>query len=130
MRPSKQLDKAIYALLQREGPLNLNSILTTLERPQSTIYDVLLRLQLLGFVEKEWIHTGKVGRPAVLYHIRPPSKGPNFYALLQEEFRQGRSCVSCVFNDPRDFQREYHLPCKHCIRYPKFRDHYRKEEED
>lgn len=79
------LQSKIIMLLVREYELSRKEICNFLNKPRTTIYDNLLILQKLNFVEKfqEWNYKAKVGRPIIKWKI----KGKNKVDKLNEVIR-------------------------------------------
>lgn len=59
----------LIKILKTDGPLTRRQLVKELERPRTTIYDNLVKLQKQKVVEKFSRNNGKRGRPKVYWKI-------------------------------------------------------------
>jgi predicted transcriptional regulator len=68
--PFTELQLKLLACLDYNGPLTRKELVRKLERPRTTIFDNLTKLQEQGLVKKYSRNNGKRGRPYVYWKIK------------------------------------------------------------
>lgn len=58
-----------------EGPQQRSELVARFNKPRTTIYEHLIKLMNMGWVEKYNKHTGKSGRPRVFFEAVITAKG-------------------------------------------------------
>lgn len=62
-----ELDRDVYAILKREGPLTRSRLVSITDVARTTLYDCLLRLIVKGYVSRYSEQRKQRGRPKVFF---------------------------------------------------------------
>lgn len=65
----KVLQAQIFKLLLDKKEMKRSEIVDKVNRPRTTVYDDLHRLEKKNIVEREWRHDGLRGRPETLWKL-------------------------------------------------------------
>lgn len=61
------LERELYELLMKNGPMSRAAILAVIDYPRTTVYDNLMRLKNRGYMKKFSRPTNARGRPTVFF---------------------------------------------------------------
>lgn len=64
------IQSKILKTLDERGPLARRELVMILERPRSTIYDNLAKLEKRKLVERALMNNGEIGRPLTLWRLK------------------------------------------------------------
>lgn len=67
--PSINIKEYLFKVIGKKGPITRSDMVRETGIPRTTIYDVLVKLMLEGFVRKFSLPSKKRGRPFVYYEV-------------------------------------------------------------